>query len=303
MPNKEVVKSPATGTENVSLLETIPSKKIIEQYSKIEEIDVSRFFTNIEEVYIYRCNDTGFRFYYPSTIFADEKFYAFLQQRNYYYSEWHWEHEVAAKNLPAKGKILEVGCGTGSFLIGLRERGYDCTGLELNEAAVKVCVQKGLTVYKELLETHLLQHSSQYDAICSFQVLEHVYDVKSFLNGSLSCLKPGGKLVIGVPNNNPYLYKYDKFHPMNLPPHHSGLWNKAAFKKLPDFYPMKLDTIDYEPLFNRQYFLNVYFEHFKMGALNKIINKLHPGFINKVLLPLKFFVKGRNIMAVYTKTA
>jgi hypothetical protein len=97
MDKNKVVKSPVTGSNNVALVDPIPVQKIIERYKGLEDIDVSEFFKGIEEVAIYKCTDTDFRFYYPESIFADEKFYAFLQQRDNYYSEWHWEHNVALK--------------------------------------------------------------------------------------------------------------------------------------------------------------------------------------------------------------
>jgi SAM-dependent methyltransferase len=301
MDKNIVVKSPVTPDGDAVLIETLPVQRIVEGYRKLLGIDVSKYFGGNIEIAIYRCTDTGFRFYYPESIFADEEFYAFLQKRDSYYSEWHWEHEAALKKLLPQSKVLEVGCGTGSFMINLKEKGFNCTGLELNAAAVKVCRQKGLKVYNELLEIHVIQNSGEYDAVCAFQVLEHIYDVRSFINECLKCLKPGGKLIFAVPNSNPYLFKYDKYHTMNLPPHHSGLWNKAAFQKLPAFYPLKVDTIKFEPLFNRQYFLNGFFVHFKLGLINKIMNKIPPRIINNLLWPLKFFVKGRNILAVFIK--
>jgi SAM-dependent methyltransferase len=295
------LQSPVTRNLCAKLVETIPVLKIIENYQALLKIDVSKYFEGLTEIGIYQCMDTGFRFYYPGNIFADESFYAFLQKKDFYYSDWYWEHQIALENLVPASKILEVGCGTGSFMERLKKKEFDCTGLELNQAAVDVCKKKGLSVYKELLDTHSVQHAGGYDAVCAFQVLEHVYDVHSFINESLLCLKPGGKFIVAVPNNTPYYYQYDKYNTLNLPPHHSGLWNKSSFLSLPAFFPLQVHSIKIEPLFNRDAFMAVYMDHLKMGGLYKRIRKIGPGIISRLLWPLKFFVDGKCIMAVFTK--
>jgi SAM-dependent methyltransferase len=82
--------------------------------------------------------------------------------------------------------------------------------------------------------------------VCSFQVLEHIYDVKSFLEASLHVLKPKGKLIIGVPNNEPYFLGYDKYATLNLPPHHMGLWNKSVFEKVAPLFNLKIIDVQYD---------------------------------------------------------
>ena len=299
--DKNLIKSPVTSNGTAELVETIPVDRIIRDYRKLLDFDVSQYFAGTNEVAIYKCRDTGFRFYYPNTIFADESFYTFLQQKDFYYSKWNWENREALKKLVPGGKILEVGCGTGSFIHRLKEKGFDCIGLELNKSAVEVCRQKGLVVYNELLDTHSKLHAEKYDAVCAFQVLEHVYDVHSFLNESLQCLKPGGRLIIAVPNNNPYFYKYDKYHTLNLPPHHSGLWNKESLRRLTGFFPMTVCKLKAEPLNNRDYFLSVYMEHLKMGSLYRGIRKIGPGIINRLSWPLKFFIQGKCVLVIFVK--
>ena len=70
----------------------------------------------------------------------------------------------------------------------------------------------------------------RFSFICSFQVLEHVYEVYGFLNSAIALLKNKGKLIIAVPNNNPYFLKHDKYHTLNLPPHHMGIWDERSLK-------------------------------------------------------------------------
>jgi SAM-dependent methyltransferase len=305
MEKSTTITSPITLQANVVLRDILAAQDIVSEYKRALDIDVSGYFEGHPEIAIYECATTGFRFFYPAAIFADAKFYALLQSKAAlcYYREWQWEHEMALRALTPQSTVLEVGCGTGSFLRTLTTKGFDVAGLELNDAAVDVCRQQGLTVYNELLESHRSQHSGQYDAVCAFQVLEHVYDVRSFINECLTCLKRGGKLIVAVPNNNPYLFKYDKYHALNLPPHHAGLWNSAAFQKLPDFFPLEVDEITVEPLYERRYFLDVFIKHFDLWRTRALLAKLPPELVTAMLWPLPLFVQGRNILAIFRKAA
>jgi hypothetical protein len=73
------IKSPLTGQYNTEQIEKVSVKYLIQGYKDLLGIDVSRFFLNLDSIYIYKCNDTGYRFYYPETIFGDAAFYSELQ--------------------------------------------------------------------------------------------------------------------------------------------------------------------------------------------------------------------------------
>jgi SAM-dependent methyltransferase len=295
------IKSPVTLTGGTSLVETIPVPLIVEGYKGLLGMDVGHYFEGLSEIGIYRCHDTGFRFYHPETIFGDAAFYAELQQKDFYYNQWIWEHGKALAQMAPGSKVLEVGCGIGSFIGRLAGEGFDCTGLELNSEAAAVCQQKGLKVYNELLEAHIERHRGQYDVVCAFQVLEHVYDVHSFINCCLQCLKPGGKLIVAVPNNNPWYYRHDKHHLMNLPPHHSGLWNKESFLQLPRYFPMTAKRIAFEPLLNRVQFIQTWLKHHRLNGLYRLSQRIPPGIVSRLLWPLKWWVQGKCVLAVFEK--
>jgi SAM-dependent methyltransferase len=295
------LKSPVTLSHNTQEIEQVPVLLIIDQYREAINIDVSRYFEGLNQISIYRCDDTGFRFYYPETIFGDAAFYAALQKRELYYSDWNWEHAQAVKNILPGSKVLEVGCGTGSFIETLNKKGFSCTGLELNNDAVAVCRQKGLNVLNELIEEHSQKHPAQYDVVCAFQVLEHVYDIHSFITACLACLKPGGKLIFAFPNNNPWYYIYDKYHAMNMPPHHSGLWSKQSFEKLSAYFPVENIRVKAEPLYNRNLFLQIWLKHKRYNRLLRISRKIHPGILNRLLWPLRLFINGKCLFTVLHK--
>jgi SAM-dependent methyltransferase len=290
------ITNPLTGTARVRLIEKLSVSRIIENYKSDLNIDVSRFFST-EKLSIYECCTTGFRFYYPFDTCGDERLYHELQDKSYY-SEWNWEHEFALKNISIGEKILEIGCGTGSFIERLSQVGFDIAGIELNEKAVNACKLKGLNVSYKSIEEHCQNHPNDYTAICSFQVLEHVVDPKSFINNCLKMLKSGGKLIFGVPNNNPYLFRWDKYHTLNLPPHHMGLWNLKACKRLPMIFDMELISVTVEKLYNTKYYLETLLNHYRL--YNKgIVDRIPDYYINLIAKKLNW--KGRNIVAIYIK--
>lgn len=240
--------SPITLKNNTVLVDSFRSSEIIELYRSQLDIDVSRFFEQRPEFYLYHCLDTGYRFYFPKGLDGDGKFYEDLQSRlgADYYHDWKLENQFALDALKPGDKILDIGCGEGKFLSRAREKTKDISGLELNEKAVKVAVANGLNVVAESIDHHSEERKEYYDMVTMFQVLEHIYDVNGFLNASLRVLKKGGRLVIGVPNSEPWFNGYDKYSTLNLPPHHMGLWNLEVFNKVAVIFNLKMEKYMYD---------------------------------------------------------
>lgn len=292
------MRSPVTNTENVRIIKSIPSKLIIKIYLKELNIDVSRFFKT-DTVEIFECLDTGYKFYYPFDVSGDDKLYEYLQAIGGYYSTWNWEHEVAFNQIKTNDKVLEVGCGDGGFISKLRGAKINCCGLELNKKAVEACTQKELVVFDELLEAHKTKHTNFYDVVCSFQVLEHISDVRSYINDSIDVAKLGGKIIFGVPNNNPFIFKRDIYHTLNLPPHHMGLWSEEAFKSLENYYSIKLIDVKVEPLREVRTYLNVFLEYNNLFLVKKI-TKYIPAILIRPIAKIRKW-KGRHLIGIFEK--
>lgn len=240
--------SPVTGNCNTTLTDTFECGDVIGLYKNQLDMDVSAYFGHGDQFHLFRCDETGYRFYHPKGMDGDGNFYANLQQQlgDGYYHDWKFENQIALDLLDMNHRVLDIGCGIGKFLSRAKEKAAEVTGLELNEKAVQVCRNNGLNVFNELIGDHARHKPEHYDVVCMFQVLEHIYDVRSFLEESLAVLKKGGKLVIGVPNNEPYFQGYDKYCTLNLPPHHMGLWNKTVFEKMAPMLGLKLLSTAYD---------------------------------------------------------
>lgn len=310
MSTVAAVKSPITNSPNVVLEQTIDCQFLIDTYRSRLNIDVKKYFDGLEYVQIYRCQETGYRFYYPFDLEGDSDFYKALQIFPWYYVDWKWEFDVASKIIKAGEALLEIGCGRGAFIEKMQQKGVVCTGLEFNEDAVEVGRSQGLNIFVQSIQDHAKTNLEKYDVVCYFQVLEHIAAVKEFIQASIDVLKPGGTLIICVPNNDSFII-YDKNLVTNMPPHHMGLWNKKSLINLESVFDIKLKKVYFEPLSfeNCDWYYGI-----QMTRLLKFTNKLRVfGKVSRKLStvfekPLLEFVKiikhnihDHSMLAVYKK--
>ncbi|MFV0605762.1 MAG: class I SAM-dependent methyltransferase [Niabella sp.] len=98
-----------------------------------------------------------------------------------------------------KGALLDIGCGTGSFLYTMQTQGWRVTGLEPDADARQVAQSlHGLQVLPSH-EIFSLQ-TEAFNAITLWHVLEHVHQLHEYVAQFKKLMAPGGKLFIAVPN-------------------------------------------------------------------------------------------------------
>lgn len=294
-----IVKSPLTGN-TTKRIECLSVTEILDAYKNIG-LDVAQYYLGIDTVSIFECCDTGYRFYYPFTIMGDPIFYESLQKVRPEYYPLRWEHQQAAGFIKDNDKILDIGCGSGNFLLFAKskKKNLDIAGLEFNDMALQKAREQGLKVNAISIEEFSSNNKQQYDVVSAFQVLEHITDVSSFLKGAVECLKPGGRLIIGVPNNYPYVYGTDKYHALNLPPHHAGLWNKSSLASLCGLFGLKQIDTKYDPFNNFVYHGN-YFINSSPSLIRPLLNILSP-LVYKYYQYTRWFRVGQGITVVYEK--
>lgn len=102
--------------------------------------------------------------------------------------------------MPTPGKLLDFGCGWGFFLATARERGWEPYGLEpLPGHALYARAMTGGTVINDVLRDDTFP-TAFFDAITAFQVFEHLPDPAGDLRRLHRFLRPGGILLVEVPN-------------------------------------------------------------------------------------------------------
>lgn len=108
--------------------------------------------------------------------------------------------DIMARHLhAARPRMLDVGCSTGFVVEAARDRGWNATGLDLNPSAIEYGRSRGLDVRNAALEDAQLEPGS-FDAVCLFDVLEHLLEPAHTLRACTRLLRPGGIVFLYVPN-------------------------------------------------------------------------------------------------------
>jgi 2-polyprenyl-3-methyl-5-hydroxy-6-metoxy-1,4-benzoquinol methylase len=110
-------------------------------------------------------------------------------------------------------KIIDIGCNDGSFLDELIKENYlNISGIEPTNNCYSMAIAKGHKVSKNYLNqetSQILTKDGLFDVVISRQVLEHISDLQDFGLALNSLLKPGGYLIIEVPNATQNLSNFD----------------------------------------------------------------------------------------------
>ncbi len=108
---------------------------------------------------------------------------------------------VISRRLPKGASVVDIGCGDGSQLVILSQRGYRMTGVERDARSMSL-QGHAVPVFEgsaEALPPQLARGG--FDAVMFKQVLEHLVDPVAALRDAASLLKPGGAMFVEVPNN------------------------------------------------------------------------------------------------------
>lgn len=310
MEDIETVISPITGDNWVRKLRSIPTAFLQLEYKTKLGVDITPQIRGIADIYEYSCCRSGFRFFVPSSVVGDGSFYNALEKHEWYYQIEKWEFSKALDFVAPGMRLLEVGCGRGDFLKAARENGVVGVGLEMNENAARIARERGLNVENEDLCLHLHRLTDPYDIVAAFQVLEHVPAPVAFLTQALDSLKPGGLLLIAVPDNSEELSEnlYVGVNSiLNMPPHHQGRWDVRSLAYLPSVLPVDLEHLVCEPV-NTSGQRDAYVQVVKKYFLRRLGNKL--GLISYVVLKplisalvgiLGHHLRAHSILAVFRK--
>lgn len=192
-----------------------------------------------------QCIDCDLRFFAPQAVGGEDLYRALGRSPAYYAgAKWEFTHVLRrfAQRRPG-GSLLELGCGPGHFLERAAPYFDRVVGVDLNAYAVREARTRGLDVracdVSELGET--------FDTIAAFQVIEHVPNPGALLGRLAQMLRPGGRLIVAVPNEDSLLGAMEQ-NSLNLPPHHASCWTRAAFDSAARLASLEMEDYAREPL-------------------------------------------------------
>ena len=166
------------------------------------------------------------------------------------------------------GALLDVGAGTGAFSNTMQQAGWKLTALEPDDTARKNAAAK----YGLLLQPadNLFQlDAGQFDAITMWHVLEHVHNLHGYLEQYYKLLKPGGRLVIAVPNYTSYDAKsYGEFWAAYDVPRHLYHFSPKSMEMLGKSKGFVL--IDTKPMWFDSFYVSMLSEQYKNGRGNMV---------------------------------
>src|ERR1035441_409829 len=274
-----LVACPLCGSLKVELLEQIPALQLSESYRRVYGYSPLNEFAGTHNFDYRRCGECDLRFFHPPTAGTEALYNALrIRMGAHYYMEAKPEYDIAARRIGERKTVLDVGCGVGAFAAAIPDSRY--TGLELNSGAADEARLLGREVIKETIEEHSAKQPGRYDVVCSFQVLEHVADVRGFLAGCLLALKPGGLLITCVPSFDSYL-SLQANALLNLPPHHLSHWSDRCLRGIGEIFPLRLEAIEHELLADVH--RDSYTETLVMTAFRVRHNLLDTSLANKFL--------------------
>jgi len=283
---------------------SIEIESVLRQWKQLLEMDVSEELKGISQLELRVCRNCLIQFFLPYSVAGSPALYGKLEKFSWYYMPRKWEHDAALEDLQGCANGIEVGCGFGDFVARvIKEKQIPFEGCEQNPSAVETARKNGLSVYLETSQNLAKYQPEFYSAVCSFQVLEHVADPASFLESCCSLLKPGGKLMIGVPNAKSFLRH--QFNPLDMPPHHMSRWTNETLEGLQKLFPLKLIRIAYEPLAEFQIgeYIEAHAQHMiKRG--NRLLS--HPGIRSRLARFIRWsgmrrVLRGQCIYASYVR--
>lgn len=208
--------------------------------------DVIYRHTCDQEAVLLECHECGLQ-YFAAALPGDDQFYRELTSTSdRYYNQDKWDFREAEKVISPKDFVLDIACGSGNFLKIVEAKGCDAVGIDTNPAAVSEACANGLSAYCVDSATYAVGHARTFDVVTAFQVIEHITEVQSFIRSALTCLKPGGKLILTVPNRR-RRFRED-FEPLDCPPHHLSRWTNAQFTTLAAAFGCRVIDVRFEPM-------------------------------------------------------
>ena len=262
-------------------MELIPSCPVCNNNSFKNFLTGCDYFLSGETFHICECTVCGFLFTNPRPDKTEIlKYYESSQNLSHDTSQneifsWFYRR-VRKKNIRKKywlvkkfsngKKILDLGCGTGEFIQYCSGHGFQSIGIEPNEKARLFGIQ---TLKQDIRPESAIKDipAESMDIITLWHVLEHIHGLNEQMSGLKKILKPGGILVIAVPNSNSWdAMKYREYWAGYDLPRHLYHFTMKTLADLTEKYTFKL--LETVPMKYDAFYISLLSEKYKSGKRN-----------------------------------
>ncbi len=170
------------------------------------------------------------------------------------------------------GKILDIGCGTGAFLNEMKQAGWEIMGIEPDAGArSNAATLHGIIPSEPEALFHLEEES--FDVITMWHVLEHVHRLHDYLAQLKKIIKPGGVILIAVPNHQSSDARHYRQHWAGYDvPRHLYHFAPESMKRLASKYGFKLHRM--LPMWFDSFYVSMLSERYK-GRPNVLAAGIH----------------------------
>lgn len=203
---------------------------------------------------------------------------------------------------PLQGSLLEIGCGSGDFLVRAAARGLSVTGVEYSEHAAKTAADKlsasgGKVICGEI--STLCASSERYDYIVFSDVLEHVRDPRLFLQSVHGLLKNEGIIMVVVPSLDSFSARLMKNKWVEFKPEHLWYFSTATLKRLLYTEGFQKQRVSKAKKILSFDYIAEHFLHYPVQPytkITKLLSRIIPGFIRR--RPFRIVASGILALAV-----
>jgi 2-polyprenyl-3-methyl-5-hydroxy-6-metoxy-1,4-benzoquinol methylase len=240
-----------------------------------------------KEYKLYHCDRCDLEFWTPlefvKEIYENEELWC--------YGEFHQgtidlkdDHLMFLRSYEGKAdgsKLLDIGCGNGSFIYKAKELGFDVYGIDIDSKSIQAAKEKlGLkNVYNMSLDEfveYAKKEGLKFDVITFFQVLEHQTDPKGFIQKVKELLNSGGKVVGAVPNRNRLFAEFSRSgRTYDFPPHHFLWFNKNALENIFLINSFKVRVSKLKPSFKRiiKFMFDLLYDRTRLGIFKLSVSE------------------------------
>jgi len=192
-------------------------------------------------------------------------------KRSIFEKAYHFIKNIALKNKlslindlqKSKGNLLDIGAGTGDFLLFAKNNGWKTVGIEPSEKAKSIAKAKGVELKSSLSDLE----KNSFDIITMWHVLEHVPNLEHQIKELKRLLKPNGSIIIAVPNFKSFdANHYKEFWAAYDVPRHLWHFSKTAIEKL--FAEEDLNLVKILPMKFDSFYVSLLSEKYKTGKMN-----------------------------------